>query len=46
VLASKGGDEKEEWWKAWRWLELGKVERGVYTWLKVRSATELELAFA
>jgi hypothetical protein len=46
VLASKGGDEKEEWWNAWRWLELGKVERGVYTWLKVRSASELELAFA
>jgi hypothetical protein len=22
VLASKGGGEKGEWWKAWRWLEL------------------------
>lgn len=38
VLASKSGGEKGKWWKAWRWLELGKVERGVYTWLKIRSA--------
>lgn len=44
VLASKGGGEKGRgsWWKAWRWWELGNVERGVYTWLKIRSASELE----